>query len=295
MLVVLLHLSVGGLDVDSVFFDVAATVVALEPVNSNSAVGNFRSDAGRCFGLGAGLSGDIKALRGRRLSAFVAGNKAEVVSDTILRAVEGEFEVVRENGSLNDITVGLVSVGELVVAHVVTVGDVFASLSVLPLDSDLVVTALRVGIKLFRRAKLNGAHGLNGRSAHFSGERSRPGSESALSRVASHSERVRSAGRGSVDRVLVSVVNGLNSLLTISFGNFELVRAVGAFVSGGFASVPSDGNLVVVFTESDGGIKLFRRGADLVASLMRPHTVGAGVLGADSEAVIHALDDVHVE
>jgi len=161
-------MSGGRLDVDSVFSDVATTIVSLEPVNSNTAVGDFRSDAGRSLGLVASHSRDIKALRLWRLSAFVASDEAEGISDSIYRAVEGEFEVVSKNGLIFNITIFGVSVSELIMAHVITIWDVFTTGSVLPLDSDFVVTALLVVIQFTGWAKFNWADGFNRRCANLS-------------------------------------------------------------------------------------------------------------------------------
>jgi len=56
-----------------------------------------------------------------------------------------------------------------------------------------------------------------------------------------------------------------------------------------------NGDFIVVFTNWCRGIVLFRSGTNRFAHFMRPHTVGARVLGSNSEAVVNALDDVHVE
>jgi hypothetical protein len=55
--------TVSGLNVDSVFLDVATTVITLEPINSNSTVGDFGGDAARLGGFVASRSLDIEANR----------------------------------------------------------------------------------------------------------------------------------------------------------------------------------------------------------------------------------------
>ena len=119
-------------------------------------------------------------MRLSRLSAFVASDEAEVVVDSVLRVVESELEVVGEDGSRNGaINIVIVRVSELVMAHVVIVLGGSASFSVLPLDGNLVVTALLVGVELGRRAKLHRADRLNRRFADFRFVRIRPRSVSA--------------------------------------------------------------------------------------------------------------------
>jgi hypothetical protein len=88
-----------------------------------------------------------------------------------------------------------------------------------------------------------------------------------LSGVASHSESVRSGGFRVVDAVLVSVVDGLDGLDSVS-EDLKLVRAVRALVSGRHASVPSNGNLVVILTERARSGSSLGLGADRLALLV---------------------------
>jgi len=103
-------------------------------------------------------------LRLGRLSTFVASNKAEFVLKSICRLVQSEFKVVGEDG------LGLGHSGilesELVMAHVISIADVFTSSGVLPLNSDLVVTALSVDVLLALGAKFYWAFGCNGSCAN---------------------------------------------------------------------------------------------------------------------------------
>lgn len=85
-------------------------------------------------------------MRFGRFSTLVASNNAEVVFNSIEGIKESKFEIVSVNGSLNDLRSLRVGVSELVVAHVVAVHRVFTSSSVLPLNSDLVVTTFTIGI-----------------------------------------------------------------------------------------------------------------------------------------------------
>jgi hypothetical protein len=94
---------------------------------------------------------------------------------------------------------------------------------------------------------------------------------------------------------LVSIVNNFFSNHTVWSGNFKNVAAISAFSGSILARIPPNSDFVVVFTDKCRCVGLFRCWAYVLASFVRPHTVGTRVLGSDSEAIVDSLYEIHVE